>query len=326
MALPDPPDAWCLIDRGMASSGGHASSPWVLHCSAKPLLGLAAVSCEERGVCSLDQPVSDFIATEGPGLAATTLDALLRHEAGLVEPHGLAMTLIPQSRWPDIVARTEARGHRSYSDVVGWLLLAAILEAASGSSIFDLIRDVVPSHASNFLCRGQTPVTRCPPGIVIPIDMSGDGGVPLLGEVEWADEHPNPATGFVGSISSLAALLHDIGLSSTTGGTIASGVARRIVEASEPDFDERLGRVSSFGRGVLTDTFLHFDPGGTPLSGEWFSVASAGSGTLAAVRRGAHPRTLVMAWQTVFLSDEDRAAGRRRSVVDVLTRLNQFDE
>lgn len=135
------------------SSGENRTERLNFHPLQKGLLSLVTLRLADKGLVRLDQSVSDLlpdIVPASPFRAPLHIKHLLQETAGFASP---PLSLAPSERDTALNGKLLKRfaismrsaGQISSHDPVGWALLVATLEAASGKSIPELISDEVLS-------------------------------------------------------------------------------------------------------------------------------------------------------------------------------------
>lgn len=289
----------------------HGSDVWrLLHCAGKPFLALAVLDCCAAGELALGDEIGQYLSGCQTSLASCTIERLLRHDAGLDAPHGIATALMSGRRLSELIEESEADGVRAYSDTMAWFVLAAVLEAATGTAAEAVVRRrVLDDGALPAATRAELDPLHIPAALrggelAVPIEVDGGHSTALLGEL-FGDPSgpPDVATGYVAPLRTLATVLHRVACDDARWMSVAT--------ASERSFDRRLQRVVSYGRGVLTNLGDHFD---ADLDGHWIGAGAAGGSTVVATRRSPEPLTLAAAWNRRHITSSSSAARRRATI------------
>lgn len=162
-----------ILDRaygGRAQRGAKMGAPtsrFAVASVTKPLTGIIARTLVERGTLRLDDPISKWIP-EFPNGSRIQVSQLLGHRSGI--PHRVTQPSDEARRqsattMAAIIGRAplafEPGTQRMYSSA-GYSLLARVLEAASGKTYAELLREIVlqPSGATQAVDATESEIGR----------------------------------------------------------------------------------------------------------------------------------------------------------------------
>jgi CubicO group peptidase (beta-lactamase class C family) len=132
----------CDVAVGMGV-GQKPMTPWTQHpsfCLAKPLLGLSVGLLIDDGFDPQAQvgTVALHSAGDAINLSCSTFD-VLSHQAGLTGPSALQWRILEEDVLPSVLSSVTATDAPRYSDVVGGLVVEAVIRRQTGSDPADWV-------------------------------------------------------------------------------------------------------------------------------------------------------------------------------------------
>lgn len=204
---------------------------------SKPVTGAIARRSVERGRLDLDAPVTRYV-TGCPALGSVRVTDLLHHTSGLDETYGVLDGASGAATATDAVADgtdddlcpERPPGSYAYSSV-NYLLLAAVVERANGTTYAELVRDVAGREAgaaglvtspadSARLAAPHRIVAGGPAAAPLVLDPAGLGYGYLGGTLE---DLQHVARGFLGARPALGSPTADRGVPASGGERYGAG-------------------------------------------------------------------------------------------------------
>lgn len=234
-----------------------------VYCATKPLLPLAIAQLVEQGELDLDRPVSSILGPGhpvAPGWAVTTSQVLC-HAAGLARPSAMMWRMRPPQHRMQLLDFAGGAPAAEYSELVGWLILEALVERLSGvdASTFLARRVIEPLGLEDgLILDAEARLSALLPRVRVPFGGLPDEAIPLLSE-----RIPNqvvdlrPAFGGLATMSALGALYTELGRAyrGETRPGLPSGTTLRAMLARRRGWmhDPILDRDVDFGGGFMVD-------------------------------------------------------------------------
>jgi len=299
-------------------------TPFRIYCAGKPVLAVALCAAAEAGLLRIDDPLGAYLDGTTTTLAACRLVDVLAHRAGLGGGGGFAAGLAPPPvrRALALAQEPEPGPHpSSYSEYVGWELLAAVVEAITGGPV-----DVGVDRLLGASDAWTAPRLGTPDDLGVNVLWRGDRCFPMLAEryvpEPWAR---NAALGWVASMRTLGRFAEQLvecaaaPVSSCRPG--ARTVSCQLFARQDRAWDRMLQRWSTFGAGVMLDVADHY-------FGDGWSERSFGHAGFAGVTwfAGDPVRQIVVAAHLVDVIEANEAVMVRRPRVarDLFALLGAF--
>lgn len=141
-----PPVGWSHTwSAGVDGAGSpiHDRTVFPLYSAGKPVLAAAVLAAVSDGLLALDAPLGAAGAPVPPACAGLTVASILRHEAGLRSPPGLAVRFLPDRLRGEVLAGLRPDGpYPTYSEVAGWWLLGTLLEHVRAAPVDEAVADL----------------------------------------------------------------------------------------------------------------------------------------------------------------------------------------
>lgn len=244
--------------------GGARLSPAHLHnvhCATKPLLPLAIGRLLDAGAVNLDTDVT-AVLPEGHALrppAGVQLGDVLRHVAGMTAPSAAFWRMARPAHRRKLLQVEGTTAGVGYSELTGWLVLEAIVEAVTGAdaATFLATEIIEPLELGDglFVALGASPdavLAR----VRVPFAGLPDEVIPLLSEMipsQIADIRP--AFGGLATMSALGRLYAALGRLvrgvAQPGLPTPESFARLLADRRGPVFDPILGCTMDFAGGFM---------------------------------------------------------------------------
>jgi CubicO group peptidase (beta-lactamase class C family) len=141
----------CSLAFGHAGVSVHADTMFRVYCSIKPITAIAIAKLVDADVVALDEPLG-CILSEVRALRTSniTLRDVLTHRAGLREPSGVQMEMLPPARRAQILfdetempADWNSDHQTAYSEALGWAVLGRLIETLTHETLADHLRSSV---------------------------------------------------------------------------------------------------------------------------------------------------------------------------------------
>jgi CubicO group peptidase (beta-lactamase class C family) len=223
------------------------SSQFSVYCACKPLVAATVADLISRKRLSADQSLGSVISDLPECLSNASIADLLEHRLPLVSPAGFATVLTnPSLRRTSVLGaavQADLEGAPlGYSEVGAWLLLAEVVEAATGREWHDACESLIDRTCGDM----SREISLTPEQIV----LAAEGGrlltnvrirdgipIPLLGEIApgFIRRVWSPGFGPVASARALATFLRGT-LSSGAFGSLLDEVEAATSDEPDPTF------------------------------------------------------------------------------------------
>ncbi|GAB3307968.1 serine hydrolase [Epidermidibacterium keratini] len=216
-----PGAAYAVIDATAVSAGAIGSQPdgsplrtdsrMLWGSVSKPVTATVAQRLADDGVIDLDAGIDTYLAAAGEfgATGAITVRQLLQHTSGL--PFGATALDVddPNRRAVDVAAQVlpgveliDAPGAAYHYSSLGYLVVQAVLEQATGRPLAELVHDFLPSATG---AAGLSGGSRMTGGVALGFDPPNDGaglaygyqGGDINALAEFARWQLDPANGAV---------------------------------------------------------------------------------------------------------------------------------
>ncbi len=317
------------VALGDSGTGAPMTGDHVLrvYCTGKPILALAVAQLVDAGVLDLDAPLEEKLPDCRPLAGGVTVRHVLTHTAGLHQPSGVAMELVPPAKRREQIERSRRPGNfhvgvdAAYSEYAGWQVLGWLVEQESGVPLRDHLREQVldPMGLDNtWIGMTREQYAEVLPRLGVNHEMRQGSSLPMLFErTERVCTEANPSHGCYASAGDLArfyselvATLDGVGIDAMP----SAAMLETFTSVARPAVPDRvLERVCSYGLGFMTPLREH-------AFGEQCSEQSFGhSGNIGASFAFADPEH-GLAVGIVFngLVGHEAAFLRRRSLIGAL--------
>jgi len=278
----------------------RAGTPWDLASLTKPLASAPLLLLlEQRGLLDVDGPVADWLpALRGSTYGSCSLLELALHRAGLPAWRPLYLEERTLDGYVARIAETPGavpRGRVLYSDL-GYILLGAVLEAASGAGLFELFerelaRPLGLKRTGFAGAGGFADAAATERGNAYERAMAGAAGSDhpwrselIRGEVHDANAHALGGVaghaGIFAPLAEAATLVRALARPRRLG--LEPRAARRLLVEAEPGLGRTVGLVLASASAAARGIFPAAAPGHTGFTGTscWIDPPSGGFAVL----------------------------------------------
>ena len=188
-----------------------------IYCGCKPLLPLAIAHLIEERLIAVDEPIEHLLGAGNPLVPPwpTTLNDILCHTAGLTQPVAIVWRMTPVGERAALIDYSGGTPAAGYSELLGGLLLEAVIERVTGQDAATLItnRILVPLGLEDgIIFDVATRLSLIMPRVRVPFGGLPDEAIPLLSERMPSQVIDlRPAFGGLASMSAMSSLYAVLG-------------------------------------------------------------------------------------------------------------------
>ena len=162
-----------------------------VYCAIKPVTALAVGRLVDDGALELDAPLHHRLPRYACLSEETTLRHVLEHTAGLHNPPGVTVEMVPPAERVRFLERVpEAPGWRmghdaAYSEHLGWHLLGRLIEEVTGTPVGEHLRAQVLEPlglGATYIGMTGEEVAAALPRLGVNVDLRADRAYPMLFE------------------------------------------------------------------------------------------------------------------------------------------------
>lgn len=188
-----------------------------VYCAAKPLISLAIGHLIDGHHLELDRPVQDILGPQHGLLPPWTLTAssILCHSAGLGAPNAMTWRITPTEARMGLIDFDGRSCVNEYSELLGGLILEALIEKATGQSASSFVMDRVvrPLGLQNeIIFDVRSRAREVLPRVRVPFGGLPSEAIPLLSErIPSQVVDLQPAFGGLATMAALCTLYNALG-------------------------------------------------------------------------------------------------------------------
>lgn len=240
-------------------------SLFAVYCCIKPVVALCVAVAVQVGELSWEDEVGHLLPDVDPSLSRVTVRSLLDHSSGVVHPRAIEATTVALAARRAMAIRSAPRplaaSQTAYSEAASWMLLGAMLEAATSSDLRSFAECEVlgPLDVGRFFDLSAAPSGANLDNLRLNVAWSDGRRWPVLLErTDRLDWSTNPGYGGRASCVGLMVLAREVlDALGGNGRVLLRSTATEMLRSHGPRDDVVLNRHCSFAAGWMTDLAQH---------------------------------------------------------------------